>query len=146
MKMPDFIRERIEKHRDREFLKAAMAACALTAYADGKVSYSERHKVEDILECLRWLLVEDANKAMETFESFVTALEDNTLVAEKVLLGKLRRMAADPEAADLIVHIALEVIHADDHFNRAERLQLTEICHVLGLNAEDYGRGGGREP
>ena len=139
MKMPDFIQERIEKHRDREFLKAAMAACALTAYADGKVSYPERHTVEDILDSLRWLLVEDANKAMETFESFVTALEDNTLVAEKVLLGKLRRMAADQEAADLIVHIALEVIHADDHFNRAEHLQLTEICHVLGLNAEDYG-------
>ena len=139
MKMPDFVHARIEKHRDREFLKAAMAACALTAYADGTVSYTERHKVEDILDGLRWLLVEDANKAMETFESFVTALEDNTPVAEKVLLGKLGRMAADPEAADLVVHIALEVIHADDHFNRAERLQLEEICRVLSLNAEDYG-------
>ena len=139
MKMPDFILERIEKHRDRGFLKAAMAACALTAYADGKVSYTERDKVEDILDSLRWLLLEDAGKAMETFESFVTALEDNTPVAEKVLLGKLSRISADQEAADLIVHIALEVIHADEHFNRAERLQLTEICDALGLNAADYG-------
>ena len=138
MRVPDFIKERIQKRHDRDFLKAAMAASALTAYADGTVSYTERHKVEDILDSLRWLLDQDAGKAFETFETFVKALEDSTSVAEKVLLGKLKRLAADRDAAELVAYVALEVIHADDHFSHAERLQFQQICEILELKAEDF--------
>lgn len=138
MKVPGFVRERIERHRDRSFLKAAMAAGALTAYADGTVSFSERHRIEDVLDSLERLRVQDVDKALEKFEDFVRALEDDTETAERVLLGKLRRIASDREAAELVGYIALEVSHADDHFNRAERMQFEAICEVLGLSPSDF--------
>jgi len=141
MRISDIIHDRVERYRDRTFLKAAMAASALTAYADGSVSVSERFRLEEILERLERLRIYDAQKAVEKFESYVIALEDDTEEAEKVLLGKLERMAGDREAADLIAQIALEISYADTYFNRAERMQFDAICAALGLAAKDYTEG-----
>ena len=120
MGISEIIHDRVERYRDRTFLKAAMAASALTAYADGSVSVSERFKVEQILERLERLRIYDVQKAVEKFEAYVGELEDNTESAEPVLLGKLERMAGDREAADLIARIAIEISYADTYFNRAE--------------------------
>ena len=138
MRISEIIHDRVERYRDRTFLKAAMAASALTAYADGSVSMTERFKVDEILERLERLHIYDAQKAVEKFEDYVSELEDNTEAAEKVLLGKLGRMASDREAADLIAHIAIEISYADTYFNRAERMQFDAICGALGLEAKDY--------
>ncbi|MFQ5931346.1 MAG: TerB family tellurite resistance protein [Nitrospiraceae bacterium] len=51
-----------------------MAASALTAYADGTVSVSERFKIEEILERLERLRVYDAEKAIEKFDEICAAL------------------------------------------------------------------------
>jgi len=141
MRISEIIHDRVERYRDRTFLKAAMAASALTAFADGSVSVSERYKVEEILERLERLRIYDAQKAVEKFEAYVSELEGNSEAAEKVLLGKLERIAGDQEAADLIAHIALEISYADKYFNRAERMQFEAICGVLGLEAKDYTEG-----
>ena len=138
MGISDLIHDRVERYRDRNFLKAAMAASALTAYADGSVSVSERFKVEQILERLERLRIYDVQKAVEKFEAYVSELEDNTESAEPVLLGKLERMAGDREAADLIARIAIEISYADTYFNRAERMQFEAICGALGLEAKNY--------
>ena len=138
MRISELIHDRVEKYRDRNFLKAAMAASALTAYADGTVSVTERFKVEEILERLEQLHIYDAQKAVEKFEDYVSELEDNTEQAEKVLLGKLERMADDRDAADLIAQIAIEISYADTYFNRAERMQFDAICAALRLEAKDY--------
>jgi tellurite resistance protein TerB len=138
MRISEIIHDRVERYRDRTFLKAAMAAGALTAYADGSVSVTERFKVEEILERLERLHIYDAQKAVEKFEEYVIELEDNTEQAEKVLLGKLERMAGDRDAADLIAHIAIEISYADKYMNQAERMQFAAICDALGLEAKDY--------
>ena len=43
----------LDRHRNRPFLEAAMAACAVIATDDGTVSFAERVRVDQILEtCL----------------------------------------------------------------------------------------------
>lgn len=138
MRISDMLHSRVEKYRDKDFLKAAMAASALTAYADGSVSVSERFKVEEILERLDRLHIYDAQKAVEKFEDYVRELEDDTEEAEKVLLAKLERIAEDKEAADLIAQIAIEVSNADRYVNRAERMQFDVICKTLSLDPRAY--------
>ena len=49
--------DQVERYRNRPFLKATMAACALVAVADGKVSFSQRVRVDQILETLDKLKV-----------------------------------------------------------------------------------------
>lgn len=137
MSILESIQERLHRHRDRTFLKAAMAASALAAYADGTVSLSERYSIDELLSNLERLKIHDPEKAVQILDEYIYALENNPEAAQAVLIGKLKRIADDREAADLIAKIALTISYADGHFNYAERMQFDEICHTLGLDAKD---------
>lgn len=54
-----------------------------------------------------------------------------------MLIGKLKRIADDREAANLIVRIALAVSYADGYLSYAERMQFAEICETLGLDPKE---------
>ena len=136
------VQERLHQHRDRGFLKAAMAASALAAYADGTVSLTERYSIDDMLENLERLNLHDPEKAIQILNEYIHALQDDPETAQAVLIGKLKRFADDREAADLIVQIALAVSYADGHFNYAERMQFAEICETLGVDLKEASRFG----
>lgn len=137
MSLFESVQERLHQHRDRGFLKAAMAASALAAYADGTVSLTERYSIDDMLENLERLKLHNPEKAIQTLNDYIHALQDDPEPAQAVLIGKLKRFAADREAADLIVQIALAVSYADGHFNYAERMQFAEICETLGVDPKE---------
>ncbi|MEE9246688.1 MAG: TerB family tellurite resistance protein [Gemmatimonadota bacterium] len=138
MSILDGLNERIAQHRNRDFLKAAMAAGALAAQADGAVTLSERYRIDDILARLERLRIYDPHKAVQILDGFLTELRDNAEAAERVLLGKLRRIAEDREAAELVVRIALSVSESDGRFSAPERARFEEICAVLGFSRERF--------
>ena len=137
MSLLESVQERLHQHRDRRFLKAAMAASALAAYADGTVSLTERYSIDDLIANLERLNLHNPEKATQIFNDYIHALQDDPEPAQAVLVGKLKRIAKDREAADLIVKIALAVSYADGHFNYAERMQFAEICEALGLDPKE---------
>jgi tellurite resistance protein TerB len=140
MSLIENVQERLQQHRDRGFLKAAMAASALAAYADGTVSLTERYSIDDMLENLERLSLHDTEKATQILNEYIHALQDDPEPTQAVLIGKLKRISADREAADLIVQIALAVSYADGHFNYAERMQFAEICETLGVDPKEASR------
>ncbi len=140
MNLLESVQERLHQHRDREFLKAAMAASALAAYADGTVSLTERYSIDDMLENLERLNLHDPEKAIQILNDYIHALQKDPEPAQAVLIGKLKRISADRDAADLIVKIALAVSYADGHFNYAERMQFAEICETLGVDSKEAAR------
>ena len=142
MNLFESVQERLHQHRDRGFLKAAMAASALAAYADGTVSLTERYSIDDMLENLERLNLHDPEKAIQILNEYIHTLQDDPETAQAVLIGKLKRFADDREAADLIVQIALAVSYADGHFNYAERMQFAEICETLGVDLKEASRFG----
>ncbi len=109
MEASDKLQERIQTYHDRSFLKAAMAASALAAYADGEVSLVERYTIDDVLANLTTLKIHDPQKGVEILRDFVRELEKEPEAAEKVLRGKLERIADDKEAADIVARIALKL-------------------------------------
>ena len=136
MSILDGLNERIARHRNRDFLKAAMAASALAAQADGTVTLSERYRIDDILTRLERLRIYDPRKAVQILDGFLAELRDNPEAAERILLGKLRRIAEDREAAELIVRIALSVSKSDGTFSAPEHARFAEICAMLGFSPE----------
>ncbi len=54
-----------------------------------------------------------------------------------MLIGKLKRIADDREAATLIVRIALAVSYADSHLNYAERMLFAEIFETPGFDLKE---------
>ena len=53
-----------------------MAACALVAASDGRVSLSERSRVDLILESLEGLSLFDPHEGVEAFNRYLQQLED----------------------------------------------------------------------
>ncbi len=77
MTMLGSVQERLQQHRDRTLLKAAMAASALAAYADGTVSLSERYSIDGLLANLERLKLHDPEKAVQILDEYIHALESN---------------------------------------------------------------------
>ncbi len=126
------LNERIARHRNRDFLNAAMACSALVTQADGKITLSQRYRIDGILARLERFRIYDPHKVARILDGFLTELRDNPEAAHGVLLGKLRRIAEDREAAALTVRIALSVSHSDGGFSASKQAWFAEICAVLG--------------
>lgn len=138
MSILDGVQDGVRRYRNRTFLKTAMAASALAAYADGEVTLSERYRIDDILSTLERLRIYDPHKAVQILDEFLYALRETPHEARRVLIGKLERIAEDREAAELIVRIALSVCASDGVIVSSERAQFAEICDVLGFRVEDF--------
>ena len=70
----DRYQEHLERLKNRAFLRATMAACALVAVADGRVTFSERVRVDQILETLEALRIFDPHEGVNLFNEFVDAI------------------------------------------------------------------------
>ena len=132
MSILDGLNERIARHRNHDFLNAAMAASALVTQADGKITLSERYRIDAILARLERLRIYDPHKVAQILNGFLIELRDSPEAARGVLLRKLGRIAEDRKAAELIVRIALSVCHSDGGFSASKRARFAEICAVLG--------------
>lgn len=128
------VRHQVDRHRNRPFMEAAMACAAMVAMADGKVSFSERVKLDQIVETLTELRVFDVHEEIDRFNEYVDAFADGDDAAWTEALDAIRRCAPDREAAKLIAKIGLAVAHADGEFSYEERALIKEICAILGLN------------
>ncbi len=133
MSILDGLNARIARHRNHDFLNAVMAASALATQADGKITLSERYRIDGILARLERLRIYDPHEVVRVLNGFLTELRDNPEVARGALLHKLRLIAEDREAADLIARIALSVSHSDGGFSASKRARFAEICAVLGF-------------
>ena len=69
------LKQELERHRRRPFLEAAMAACALIASADDEVSFSERARMDAVLESLAELRIFDPHQAVDLFNARIEALQ-----------------------------------------------------------------------
>ncbi|MDX1402105.1 MAG: TerB family tellurite resistance protein [Kiloniellales bacterium] len=121
---------------DLTFLEAAMAASALAAFADGTVSGLERHRIGAIIVRLQQTRISDSQAALDLLDSYLRDLETDAEAAEGSLTDKIRAIAADRAAAELIASIVLTISQADDAFVYAEKMQFQEICALLELDPE----------
>lgn len=131
------IREELTKHRNKPFLEAAMAVAAYLAMADGKVSFSERSRLDAILETIEALRIYDPHDAVELFNGLADDLGEDVPSAREGIFEAVMPFAEHPAQARLLVRIGLAVAHADGAFSEAERVRLADICAALGLPPDD---------
>lgn len=131
------IQAQAERHRNRPFLEATMAASALVAAADGTVSFSERHRVDQILESLDQLKIFDPHEAVNLFNDTLASLSETPDRGRDAALKQIARLAEDPEASRLMVRICCAISEADGEFSPPEWQQIEAICAALGVNLED---------
>lgn len=132
----DFLRRFLADRRDRAFLEASMAACALAVMADGEVSLSERYRVDALLERLERLNHYDPHKAIALMNRHIEDLRGDHDLARTNLLGRVESVAGDQEAALVIPRMAKAVMLSDGEITGAEKQELTAICEALGQSLD----------
>ena len=136
-RLKDSIRTQAARHRNRSFLEATMAAAALVSYADGEVSLSERVRVDQILERLDQLKIYDPHLGVDLFNEVVDALTNAPADGREMALARIKAVAKDPEASQLMVRICCAISEADGDFSPAEKRTIEAICGALGVSFED---------
>jgi len=130
------LRLEIVRHRQRPFLEAAMAVCAFVATADGAVSFSERARMDVVLEGVSRLALFDPHDGVELFNAQVEAFGRDAAATQAEVLEMARRGAADSAASELLVRIAVAIGHADGAYSTEERVAVRRLCSALGLGDE----------
>ncbi len=121
---------------DRDFLKAAMAVCALAAIADGNVLPSDHEQIRKALETDSALKELDTEKALDTLFEYIYALRTYGQEAEDILRNKIGRMAGHDKRSRTLMRVAYLVIVADGEIQDGERVEFRRLCQLLGLNPE----------
>lgn len=134
--MFDRIKKELERHRQRPFLEAAMAACALIASADDEVTFSERARMDAVLDSLAQLRIFDPHTAVDLFNARLEALQADRGAGQAAAFEAIRRGATNRGAAELLVRICVAMSLADGEFVSAERAMLGLICSTLNLSPE----------
>lgn len=127
------LKQELARHRQRPFLEAAMAACALIASADDEVSFSERARMDAVLESLAELRIFDPHQAVDLFNARLEALQADREAGRAEAFEAIRRGAAEDGAAELLVRICVAIGLADGKLVSHERAMLGLICAALNL-------------
>ncbi|MBM3559450.1 MAG: hypothetical protein FJX53_06170 [Alphaproteobacteria bacterium] len=130
------LRLELERHRQRPFVEAVMAVCALVATADGEVSFSERSRMDAVLEGVTQLARFDPHDAVDIFNRHVEAFARDAAAARAAALLVARHGASDAAAGGLLVRIAVAIGHADGTYSAEERVAVRWLCARLGLGAD----------
>ncbi len=127
----------IERHRQRPFLKASMAACALAAVADGAPTLSERIRVDQILETLETLKIFDPHEGVDLFNEYSKALLETPAEGREKALDAVRAVNGNPDTAALLVRMCLAVAEAKGEKCRTDEVEIEAVCKALGVDSRD---------
>ncbi|MDX1514660.1 MAG: TerB family tellurite resistance protein [Gammaproteobacteria bacterium] len=139
-------RTQMERHRNRPFLKASMAACALAAVADGAPTLSERIRVDQILETLEALKIFDPHEGVELFNEYSRAILESPKEGREYALADVRNAAGDPETANLMVRMCLAVAEAKGEKSLVDQIEIVMLCSILGVEPKQAGLYTDRTP
>jgi tellurite resistance protein TerB len=137
MSLLEKLKSEVERYQNKGFLKAAMAVCALTALADGRVSLSGRYRIDAIIETMERLRIYDPHKAIAILDDFLEDLRSDRESAAPVLEQKIARYAADYKSARTLLRIAYLVLTADGAISPAKTSAFNEICVSLGVEPKE---------
>ncbi len=131
--------QEVSKFRNREFMEACVAGCALVAAADGNIGAEEKQKMMKFIQQSEELKVFETQDVISVFnkitDNFAFDSEIGKAEAFK-LIGKLR---SKTDAARLMVRVCSAIGSADGNFDDKEKQIIRDICSDLGLPSSDFG-------
>ena len=126
----------VQRFHNKDFLKAAMAVCALAAVSDDEVVLAEHYRADEILASEPALKVFDAQQAVDILYEYIYELRTHGEPARQILYDKVRRMTGDHKRSRTLMRVAYLIIAADGKFRDAEKEEFARLCRLLALEPE----------
>jgi tellurite resistance protein len=130
------LRLEVERYRNKDFLKAVLAVCALSARANPKISLDTRYRIDHILDSLDMVELFDREKVTGILNDYIYAFEENRERAVEVLDAKVRRMAGDHKKSRTLLRIAYLIMMADEQMSPSEQAEFDRLCDLLSIQPE----------
>ncbi len=135
--LSDFYQEQMLRHRNRAFLRASMAACALVAMANGNVSFRQRIRLDQIMETLEALRDFDPHEGVNLFNEVVTAMRNSPRSGHETAMEIiLKETVSHPEKSELLIRICLAVSEVDGIIPMTEQIEIVGLCSRLGVEPD----------
>ncbi|MGF1935060.1 MAG: tellurite resistance TerB family protein [Nostoc sp. ChiQUE02] len=132
------LQDSISKFRNKEFMDAVVAGCALVATADGNIDSAEKQKMAGFISRSKELRVFDMNHVINRFNHFVSDFEFNSIIGKGEALKAIGKLKNNPEASRLVVRVCCAIGSADHNFYEYEKQVIREICHHLNLTLSEF--------
>lgn len=132
------LEDQVKKFKNKDFLDAVVAGCALVAFADGTIDASEKNKMAGYISLSQELKVFDMAVVIERFNYYVANFEFSPQIGKQEALKAISKFKSKPEVARVIVGVCSAIGAADGNFDDQERQVVAEICTVLGLNPGEF--------
>lgn len=132
------LKTEVGKYKNKTFLEATVAGCALVAAADGNVSSEEKQKMIGFMKQSDALSVFDISEAVALFNKYTENFSFDPTIGKAECLQVIGKLKKDESASRLLVRVCCAIGAADGDFDDAEKAVVREICMELGLNPQDF--------
>ena len=132
------LKTEVSKYKNKTFLEATVAGCALVAAADGNISSEEKQKMVGFMRQSDALSVFDISEVIALFEKYAATFDFDPMIGKgecPKVIGKLKK---DTGASRMLIRVCCAIGAADGNFDDDEKAVVREICAELGLNPADF--------
>jgi tellurite resistance protein TerB len=128
----------VSKFKNRAFMEATVASCALVAAADGTISSEEKQKMAGFIRNSDELKHFAMPDVIAFFEKVVGNFDFDAAIGKAEALKVIGRLRSNPEQARVMVRVACAIGASDGNFDQKERAVVREIFVELGLSPADF--------
>lgn len=128
----------VGKFRNKDFMEAIVAGCALVAAADGNISSEEKQKMTGFIQNSNELKVFDLKDVIKSFTEMCGKFEFDAQIGRAEALKVVATLRKKQDAARLLVRVCCAIGAADGSFDENERSVCRLICAELGLNPSEF--------
>ncbi|HMT92032.1 tellurite resistance TerB family protein [uncultured Thiothrix sp.] len=129
----------VSKFRNREFMEACVAGCALVAAADGSIDSAEKQKMMKFIQQSDELKVFDTKDVIAFFNKVAENFEFDNEIGKAEALKVIGKLRSKPDAARLMVRVCCAIGSADGNFDDKEKQIIQAMCRDLNIPSDDFG-------
>lgn len=128
----------VSRFKNRTFMEATVAACAMVAAADGTISAEEKQKMAGFIRNSDELKVFEMPAVIAFFEKVTGNFDFDADIGKAEALKVIGRLRGNEEQARVMVRVACAIGASDGNFDDGEKAVVRDVCKELGLNPADF--------
>lgn len=128
----------VAKFKNKDFLNAVVAGCALVAAADGSISAEEKQKMLGFINSSDELKVFSTDEVIAAFNNVVSKFDFDFEIGKAEALKVISKIKSDVAASKLMIRVCCIIGAADGDFDAAEKAIVVLICRELGVDAGEF--------
>ena len=132
------LQNEVGKYKNREFMEAVVAGCAIVAAADGDISSQEKQKMVGFMQNSDELKVFKVEDIIQFFGQVAGKFEFDREIGRAEALKVIGRLKKNESAARIMVRVCCVIGGSDGTFDEAEKKAVRGICTELGLNPAEF--------